>query len=79
MSFLRRLWTGCLSHDDYRERDGQGRLELVCRVCGDRRHVLASAIVHGPQSAQQPDLGSCQTKAKRVRAGNVASFRQSER
>jgi hypothetical protein len=66
MSFLRRLWTACLEHDDYRERDGQGRLELVCRTCGDRRHVLEGEMLKGPQYEQHQDLGTCTTKARKA-------------
>lgn len=40
MGFFKRLLTGCLRHSDTHERDAQGRYELVCETCGDRRIVL---------------------------------------
>ena len=57
MGFWGRLFTGCSVHDDYRERDPEGRLQLVCRTCGDRRSVLTTAIIRGPQHDPVPVKG----------------------
>jgi hypothetical protein len=69
MSFWRRLVFGCVGkHDDYRERDHDGKLELVCAVCGRRIPTFATPLVKGPCHAQGEVLGACKAKA---RPGNV--------
>ena len=79
MSFWRRVWTGCFDHDDQRERDPHGRLQLVCRTCGDRRTVLESEIVRGPQAEPAPVLGQPGGKARRQWPEKVREIRQSSR
>jgi hypothetical protein len=68
VSFFRRLFTGCMSHQDHYERDPDDRLQLVCDICGDRRYVLATPLMTGPCHAQGEVLGACKAKA---RPGNV--------
>jgi hypothetical protein len=64
---LRRLIFGCLGrHDDYRERDHAGKLELVCAVCGRRIPTFASPLVKGPCHAQGEVLGRPIGKVKKL-------------
>jgi hypothetical protein len=63
---LRRLIFGCLRHEDYRERDHDGKLELVCAVCGRRLPTFATPLVKGPCHAQGEVLGRPKTTVKRL-------------
>jgi hypothetical protein len=66
MYFLRRLFNGCTDHEDFYDRDREGKLELVCMVCGVRRYVLASPLLKGPCHAQGEVLGVPKTQVKRL-------------
>lgn len=72
MNFLRAFF--CLSHDHlFRDRDGDGKLVLVC-TCGHVQRVLTTQAVKGPAHEQATVLG--EPKQSAVRADTVTHIKR---